>query len=502
MLVADALTGLVAALAGLPRIWNEPNLRSMRVVRITNGAIAVGLAVLAVIDKPFLQGGLGWVQCALLAAAVFLGALCFAPLAWNQNALTVLISVGLSLVVAECVSRAVVGPRFTTIYQRDDRVLFRYIPGTDRVWALPAIMGGTVIRFKINSRGFRGPELAPSGESTRVVVYGDSFIQAGFSRAEETFTEQLRGRLVRNMGTSVEVVNAGVGGYGPDQELRRMEDELPALKPNLVIVAIYAGNDFGDLLRDKLYRLSSDGSLQDNASWYFDDVLEHGFKRSVSEPTLRKILRAARFRLFGDPGEDRTIGQQARRARMDADLKQGIDEYRQYVIEGDNAVHDLFSDPYNADVSLTPTSESARYKIVMMEQIMRRMGETAAENNAALVFLLIPAAIDVTDMRESGEVDRVKYPEYKRSTLTDTLEQICQRNGFRAVNLFGPFWERRADDLYLKGDDHDHWNPRGEAYAAELVSEFMSAQNLLGSPNPDIRTDQSVRGRQQRGSGQ
>jgi len=172
---------------------------------------------------------------------------------------------------------------------------------------------------------------------------------------------------------------------------------------------------------------------------------------------------------------------------VDADLEQGNNEYRQYVIEGDNAVHDLYQDPYSADVSLTPTSESARYKIAVMEQIMRRMGEVAAKNNTTLVFVLIPASIDVAVEHESGEVDPVKYPEYKRSTLTDILEQICQRNGFHAVNLFDPFWQRRADDLYLKGWD-DHWNPRGQAYAAELVSEFLTAQKLVGGPSPDTRT--------------
>ena len=259
-----------------------------------------------------------------------------------------------------------------------------------------------------------------------------------------------------------------------------MEAELPTLKPNLVIVAIYAGNDFGDLLRHKLYRLSSDGSLQDNPSEYIDDAVAFTMQRARSEPILRKIMREARRRLFR---QSFATGRDVRRATVEFELQLGIEQYRQYVIEGDNAVHELQS-AYNADVSLLPTSESARYKIVMMEQIMRRMSETAAKNNAALMFLLIPAPIDVTVEHESGEVDPVKYPEYKRSTLTDILEQICQRNGFRVVNLFGPFWERRADDFYLKGLD-EHWNSRGQVYAAELVSEFVSAQNLLDGSRPD-----------------
>jgi hypothetical protein len=69
------------------------------------------------------------------------------------------------------------------------------------------------------------------------------------------------------------------------------------------------------------------------------------------------------------------------------------------------------------------------------------------------------------------------------------------------VNLFDPFWQRRADGLYLKGGD-DHWNARGQAYAAELVSEFISAHSLLGGPSPDTRAAQGATGQQPSGSAQ
>jgi len=477
-----------------PQSEPSPTRRTALVVRIVTAGIALGLVLLAaVMDRPVVQGGavLGWVQSGVLAAAVCIGSLCFAPLSWNQNALTVLASVGISLVVAEIVLRGTLGAQFEPIYRLDDRVLFRLVPSAERFTVLPPFHGGAVIRYRINSQGFRGPELARPGEfATRVLVYGDSFIQADFSRTEDTFTEQLKGRLARNTGKSVEVVNAGVQGYGPDQELRRMEQELPALRPDLVIVALYTGNDFEDLLRNKLYRLSGDGSLQDNNSMVLDAALVTATTRRRSEPILRKIMRAAYIRLAGTQLVSHSL--EARRARWDAYVKEAIDEYRQYVIEGDNAVH-TWDDPYNADVSVTPASESARYKIALMEQIMRRMGDTAAKNNAALVFLLIPSLIDAADTHEWAEVDPVKYPEYRRSTLTDILEQICQRNGFRVVNLFGPFWERRTDDLYLTGDSH--WNPRGQAHAAELVSEFVSAQNLLGGPSPDTRNGSDETGK-------
>jgi hypothetical protein len=132
-------------------------------------------------------------------------------------------------------------------------------------------------------------------------------------------------------------------------------------------------------------------------------------------------------------------------------------------------------------------SESARYKIAMMEQIIARMRLTAAAQHVPLLFVLIPTPIDVADMHETGEVDPLRYPAYRRSALTDILVQICQRNQLPAVNLFGPFWERGARDLYLKGGD-DHWNERGQNFAAELVSNFMTAQDLLRIQTPVAHT--------------
>ncbi|MFZ5523311.1 MAG: SGNH/GDSL hydrolase family protein [Pseudomonadota bacterium] len=462
----------------------------MLAVRIVTAAISLALVALAWYNNPVLGGGenFGWFQAVLFTVGIVVGAFCFAPLAWNARALILLVSVFFTLGAAEFVLRFALGPQFYGIYQLDDHVLYRLIPGAQRMNTLPPVNGSLRIQYEINSLGFRGKELAPLGESLRVVVYGDSFIQGDFSQTEDTFTVRLKAHLESQMGKSVEVVNAGVAGYGPDQEFRRMEDELSILKPNLVIVAIYAGNDFGDLVRNKLYRLSSDGSLHQNPPVVLQDSFARDSARARSEPILRKMLRNALNRLRGNPDQDFPTGHEARREQVEANLTQAVSEYRQYVVEGDNVVHELYRDPYNADVSLTPWSESARYKISMMEQIIVRMHLTAASQHVPLLFVLIPSPIDVAEVHETGEIDTMRYPAYRRSGLTDILDQICRRNQLLAVNLFGPFWERGARELYLKGGD-DHWNVRGQDFAAELVSNYVTGQGLLRTETPVAHTD-------------
>jgi hypothetical protein len=448
-------------------------------LRLVTAAISLGLVALAFYDDRFVGGGPGFgvSQALLLAVGVAIGALCAAPRVWNARALTLLVSVALTLGAAELVLRVALGARYYTSIQLDPQLLYRPSPGSRREYTRAAINGGVRVRYAMNSQGFRGDELSASGESLRVVVYGDSFIMAEFSRTEDTFAERLEAYLEQALGERVEVVNAGVAGYGPDQELRRMEAELGSLRPELVIAAIYAGNDFGDILRNKLYRLGDDGGLLENR-FSFDPAIERRVAVSRSELILKKVLRDTLGRISGAAGAGVPTGREARIERVERSLEQLVREHHEYVVKGDDVVHELLSDPYNADVSLTPESDSARYRIALMEQIIVRMRAATDALRLPLLLVLIPSPIDVSDDHESGLVDAQAHPAYRSTALTDTLEQICLRHQIPALNLFGPFAAHGASRLYLKGVD-DHWNEAGQDLAARLASEVVIAQGLI-----------------------
>ncbi len=99
------------------------------------------------------------------------------------------------------------------------------------------------VGFETNSQGLRDDELSSpagegaEGESLRVLMLGDSFTSGyGVSRGE-SFADLLEKRL------GVEVVNAGVGGYEIVHQLHYVRENAAALAPDLIVYALYLGND-------------------------------------------------------------------------------------------------------------------------------------------------------------------------------------------------------------------------------------------------------------------
>lgn len=102
-------------------------------------------------------------------------------------------------------------------------------------------------QVSFNSRGIRGPEslgyAKPEGVF-RVLLLGDSFMEAVQVNDDETLGEQLAALLQSQMGRPVEVVNAGVSGFGTDQQLLWLGEEGVNYAPDLVLLAVYPHNDF------------------------------------------------------------------------------------------------------------------------------------------------------------------------------------------------------------------------------------------------------------------
>jgi lysophospholipase L1-like esterase len=101
----------------------------------------------------------------------------------------------------------------------------------------------------INSSGVRDEEpLGPKApDERRIVILGDSLVLSVQVAWTQTFGELLEARLnARSRGLRYRVVNAGVQGYGPVEELLFFKSVAATLQPDLVIETLFVGNDAED----------------------------------------------------------------------------------------------------------------------------------------------------------------------------------------------------------------------------------------------------------------
>jgi lysophospholipase L1-like esterase len=99
-------------------------------------------------------------------------------------------------------------------------------------------------KLSINSRGLRGHEYPyekPPGVR-RILVLGDSYIWGYGVADHEVLTEVLEERLRKASGP-YEVLNAGVSGWGNDQEYLFLKDEGFKYAPDVVVLAFFIIND-------------------------------------------------------------------------------------------------------------------------------------------------------------------------------------------------------------------------------------------------------------------
>jgi len=92
------------------------------------------------------------------------------------------------------------------------------------------------VAFATNSHGLRDDEIAAQ-VGPRILLLGDSFTCGYGVERSEMFADLVEQRL------GCEIVNAAVGGFETVHQLRFVQTEGRDLSPDLVVLAMYLGND-------------------------------------------------------------------------------------------------------------------------------------------------------------------------------------------------------------------------------------------------------------------
>jgi lysophospholipase L1-like esterase len=133
-------------------------------------------------------------------------------------------------------------PAFQSLFVPDPAIGYRLRPGARVRFATSDFD----TRIAINDQGVRDDEpIGPKPPNERrIVILGDSLVMSVQVDQQQTFCELLEERLNRGGGPiRYRVINAGVQGYGPVEELLFYRQVASAFQPDLVITTVFVGND-------------------------------------------------------------------------------------------------------------------------------------------------------------------------------------------------------------------------------------------------------------------
>ena len=295
---------------------------------------------------------------------------------------------------------------------------------------------GAVARFKdavvrINSRGLRDDEIAPApvGTRQRLLFLGDSQVFGDGVEADETFVQGLEHGL-----RDVEAINAGVIGYGTDQQLLYYEREGAALKPNLIAVGLNAYD-----LRDNISTRVRSGYLKP-----------------------RFELTGGKLSLLNVPvSQGSIVDRVQRRLRSHSHLYTFLTAgSRASANRGEGPAASLAADIY-------PSAAQLDTALSVTRELLRRLASDVREHGSRLVVIFLPYQMDF-----SGEAD------YK--VQSDRMVRILGETGLQEGFLT---WDLRphlnpAANLYL---DTMHFNTEGHRQVAAALRNLSVDQGVISS---------------------
>jgi lysophospholipase L1-like esterase len=186
-------------------------------------------------------------------------------------------------------------PSFQGLFIGDPVIGYRLKPNA-RVGFATSEFDTEIVTNNLGLRDDRDVGPKPPDER-RVLILGDSLVLSVQVPLDQTFGKLLERRL--NNGSSrlhYRVINAGVQGYGPVEELLFFQRIFAAVQPDLVIETLFVGNDAEDAVASRA-RLEGGKPLASAVHEAFTTRLRRVVRRSMVLQVLRLRVVSATARL-------------------------------------------------------------------------------------------------------------------------------------------------------------------------------------------------------------
>jgi hypothetical protein len=267
------------------------------------------------------------------------------------------------------------------------------------------------------------------------------------------------------------VLDAGVDGYGPQQEYLWYRERGMALTPDLVILAVYIGNDLSDL------------AFGDVDSAVIDD--DAGLVSPFRTPWAWASLHSELIKRLGPPLE---AGVRDPLARI------GIEIGPPLPTAGMDALIRVIRECHGCWFQSLRQASRARTHPDAIEQAYRRMetlfsllSARVAAQHAQLAVLVIPTKLQVEPDDERGAVNRaarlLQLTDEELSYDGQAYARILAAARRAGVRTIDPLTDLRGaaarQRLYYRRDWH--LNPDGNAALALALDEALAADGFAGS---------------------
>lgn len=325
--------------------------------------------------------------------------------------------------------------------------------------------GGSYLR--INRDGFRGPDYAqpkPNGV-VRVAVLGDSYVEAMQVAEDKTFTAVIGRTLAANpvmRGRRVEAINFGVDGYGTAQELITLQRKVWAYQPDIVVLAIFLGND----IRNNSVVLEGDRCRP----FFVPD--QAGLRLTgpfIDQPSFR-LWCEARF----DYRDLRLI--ELFRNTLKLALSHPPAPTPEHPVEA----------AINYSIYKPPADRAWLLAWAVTERLITQVRDEAVHHGAMFLAVTEETGIQAWPdpaVRESFQkhlgVNHLFYPD-------ERIAALGRRAGFAVLTLAQPLQAyAQSHRVFLHGFPNTpkgfgHWNEMGHAEAGRLIAERLSAMIAAG----------------------
>jgi hypothetical protein len=319
---------------------------------------------------------------------------------------------------------------------------------------------------RINSDGLRDREHARAKppRTIRLAVLGDSYMEATSVAFEDTFAAQLEARLQSCAGPlAVEVINFGVSGYGTAQEHLTFEMKAAAYQPDIVLTAIYFGND----LHNNYQPLNDDDvpfyELRDG-----ELVLDLSHVKPIESQPWRIRARM----MLTEHSRTAMLLYRPWIAFRDWQRGDGGDSAKPW----DDELDVLQPPPPDSDMAgAWRTTEAV---LVKLADSVRARGAEPWFTSVSIALQVDPDLAEREKFRQLLGIDGLFYPEQR-------VTQFAAERGLPYVPLAQPLAERAvADHVYLHGGLNTrtpagmgHWNQNGHRLGAEIVARRLCAES-------------------------